>query len=42
MGCPCPDPACADVHAHDVTGALAMEIDVTAMLGGLPGGTNVG
>lgn len=30
--CPCPDPGCADVHAHDVTATLAMEIDVREML----------
>jgi hypothetical protein len=35
MTCPCPDEACTDVHAHDVTGVLAMEIDVTALFGGI-------
>lgn len=39
MSCPCPDGECQDVRAHDVTGVLAMEIDVTAMLGALLGGT---
>lgn len=34
-GCPCPDPACSDVHAHDVTGQLAMTIDVTQLLSGM-------
>lgn len=33
--CPCPDPECGDVHAHDVTARLDMKLDIPAMLAGL-------
>lgn len=34
MPCPCPDEACADVHAHDVTAAFTVQLPpLSAMLG---------
>jgi hypothetical protein len=35
MSCPCPDEGCRDVHAHDVTSVLAMQVDIPALIGGL-------
>jgi hypothetical protein len=39
MPCPCDDPACDDVHAHDVTGTFAVELPpLSQMLGKVPDG----
>lgn len=35
MSCPCPDPRCDDVHAHDVTAAFTVELPPLSQLLGL-------
>jgi hypothetical protein len=35
MACPCEDPGCEDVHAHDVTGVLSVTLPVPSLLAGL-------
>lgn len=41
MACPCPDEACEDVHAHDVTGEFVIQLPELGLLIGqaaVPGG----
>lgn len=35
MTCPCPDPACDDVHAHDVTCSFVIELPPLSVMLGL-------
>lgn len=36
MSCPCPDPACSDIHAHDVTAVFTVTLPPLSQLLGLP------
>lgn len=41
MPCPCPDPACDDVHAHDVTATFTVDLPtepLKRLFAGLAGG----